>query len=207
MNNKRSAARRPGGYTLVELMLGVAIAATLASVALPSLGAFVQNNRRAAVVNELVATLLFARSEAIKRGEPVIVCGFHDTNRNGMLDPPEQTCGGRSWSEGWFSASWSDHDQDRTVDAGELREGTVRYYLNGSRGVKIATGNFLATPPVKPAGTAVIEPFLSRSSNGTITVCDSRGSAAARAVIIPPNGRPRVSGRKSSGAALDCPAT
>ena len=47
-------------------------------------------------------------------------------------------------------------------------------------------------------------PFTWRSTNGTITFCDERGAAHARAVIISYTGRPRVSDRTASRQLLSC---
>jgi hypothetical protein len=41
--------------------------------------------------------------------------------------------------------------------------------------------------------------------NGTVTFCDTRGPAAARAVIISYTGRPRVSDRGPGRRPLVCP--
>ena len=68
------AKSRPGGFTLVELMVTLTVLAILVGVALPSFRDMILNNRRTAIVNDLVSSLLLARSEAIKRGQPVSVC-------------------------------------------------------------------------------------------------------------------------------------
>ncbi len=82
------------GFTLIELMVVLAIAAILASVAVPSFRALIQNNRLATQANELTGTLNFARGEAIKRGRSVTVCVSTDqVNCTGGLD----------WSGGWIA--------------------------------------------------------------------------------------------------------
>jgi type IV fimbrial biogenesis protein FimT len=43
-----------------------------------------------------------------------------------------------------------------------------------------------------------------RSTNGTTVFCDSRGAAAARAVIVSYTGRPRVDSRDGDGRPLRC---
>lgn len=66
--------RRNAGFSLVELMVTVAVIAILAAVATPSLVSVVNNNRLAAQSNEMVASLQIARSEAVRMNAQVSVC-------------------------------------------------------------------------------------------------------------------------------------
>jgi len=121
MTRKSAAAPgRAGGQTLLELMVTLGIAGVLASVAVPSFSRVVLDSRRAAVVNDVVAALLFARTEAIKRRQPVIACGVRDANGNGVLEPAERTCVGHDWSQGWVVGAWRDANRDQRVDVDEL---------------------------------------------------------------------------------------
>jgi len=56
------------GFSLVELMVVVAIVAILAAVAAPSFSVMLRNNRLAAASSALQVSLSLARSEAVKRG-------------------------------------------------------------------------------------------------------------------------------------------
>jgi type IV fimbrial biogenesis protein FimT len=192
---------RPGGYTLIELLTVLCIAGVLASLAIPSFGTLSRDERRRAAVTELQATLLAARSEAVKRGgRQIVVCGVADAG----LAPAQQTCAGRDWTPGWALGTWDDADGDGTVDPAEF--GALRVFQPATGGgLSVRAGNFMATPPVAPAGTLVVKPFGKRSSNGTITVCDDRGPAAARAVIVSSLARARVSSKKADGKPLACP--
>jgi len=204
MTRKCAAApARAGGQSLLELMVSLAIAGVLASVAVPSFQRLLLDSRRTAVVNDLVAALYFARTEAIKRRQPVIACGVHDANGNGRLEPGERACAGPDWSDGWIVAAWHDADGDQAVEPAEL---TVlrEHATGGDLGITIDGGPFTATPPVTPAGTTVLRPFGQRSANGTVTVCDRRGPAHARGVIVGGSGRTRVSSRTAAGGPLDC---
>ena len=80
---------RNAGFTLVELMVTIAVAAVLLVVAVPSFQSMLVNNRISAQTNDLVADLAIARSEAAKRGGRVTVCASDDG----------ATCGG-SWANG-----------------------------------------------------------------------------------------------------------
>jgi type IV fimbrial biogenesis protein FimT len=55
------------GFTLVELMMGLAIVAIVLTLGVPSFGDLIRNNRLTAQVNQVVSALALARSEAIKR--------------------------------------------------------------------------------------------------------------------------------------------
>lgn len=204
MKKRRSAARRPGGYTLIELMVAASVAGTLAALAVPSFSRLVQDNRRTTVVNELLSTVMLARSEAIKRRQGVVVCGIHDANRNGRLDDDERGCAGQDWSDGWMAAPWRDSDGDGHVDAGELPPHPLKQVVNAQPGIRIAASAFSAAPT--PAGVVILRTFGQASANGTLTVCDPRGAAHARAVIVSPNGRSRISSHRADGSALGCGA-
>jgi len=93
------------GFTLIELLVALAIVVTLSVLAAPSLSNMLRVNRTAAEANRFVADLQFARSEALQRGQSVVICpssngtsclttntwhsgwiAFVDVNGNGTLD-------------------------------------------------------------------------------------------------------------------------
>lgn len=79
------------GFTLVELMVAVAVVGILATVAVPSMVGFVNTSRLAGASEELTASLQLAKSEAVRRNRTVTVCG----GQNGSDD----CTGGTSWSQ------------------------------------------------------------------------------------------------------------
>lgn len=64
---------RQSGFTIIELMVTMAVAAILIGIALPAFNDFVRQRTMAARVNEFVLALTYARSEAVRRGGRVSV--------------------------------------------------------------------------------------------------------------------------------------
>jgi type IV fimbrial biogenesis protein FimT len=84
---------RHAGITLIELLTVLALLALLAGLAVPALDTLVLNARRAAAMDGLVRAAWFARSEALKRGRPVLLCPAAEGNRCAADTA--------AWSEGW----------------------------------------------------------------------------------------------------------
>ncbi|MBW8811742.1 MAG: prepilin-type N-terminal cleavage/methylation domain-containing protein [Lysobacter sp.] len=60
------ALRRSAGFTLIELLVTIAIAAILLALALPTFTESIRANRVSTATNQMLATLNFARSEAVR---------------------------------------------------------------------------------------------------------------------------------------------
>src|SRR5688572_16029390 len=73
-SNRRRAARRVSGFTLIELMVTIAVASVLLGIAVPSFNQLIVTNRLTAQANEVVSAINFARSEAIKRNTSISFC-------------------------------------------------------------------------------------------------------------------------------------
>lgn len=101
----QSSTRPAGssGFTLLELMIALAIVGILLAVAAPNYRDAMMNVRISAQTNDLMADLALARSEALKRSLPVLLCASTDG----------KACGG-VWSDGWIV--FPDADNDGALD-------------------------------------------------------------------------------------------
>lgn len=68
----------PRGFTLIELIITVALAAIILSVGIPSFQQTIEQNQLTSQINLFTASLHLARSESVKRGRSVSVCGSSD---------------------------------------------------------------------------------------------------------------------------------
>lgn len=87
------------GFTLLELLVTVAVATILMAIAIPSYRQYVISSQRADASTSLFASLQRARSEAITRNSSIILC-----QRN-YYSTGAATCdtdADGSWEEGWL---------------------------------------------------------------------------------------------------------
>lgn len=79
------------GLTLIELLAAIAIVAVLAGLAVPALDGMLLNASRTATMDGLVRGAWLARTEALRRGRPVLLCPAAGCS----ADPS-------AWSAGWI---------------------------------------------------------------------------------------------------------
>ncbi len=70
--------RRADGFTLVELMVTVAMLAILSAIAFPSFQSTLRSNRVATATNEMIAAIALARSEAVRNNRGSSICASSD---------------------------------------------------------------------------------------------------------------------------------
>lgn len=70
------------GFTLIELLVVIVLVGITAAIAVPNFGRLIDSNQRSAAVNEMSGLLNFARSEAIRRGNGVVVYARDTSDAN-----------------------------------------------------------------------------------------------------------------------------
>jgi type IV fimbrial biogenesis protein FimT len=173
------------GFTIIELMVTLAVAGMLTAMAVPAFNNFVLNDRDVGQINSLVSSFNYARNEAIKLNSGgVQVCASSDG----------QTCNGTTaWNGGWIVKETLPNAPAATV---------LQYVpaFGGSNTLKVSGPN---STEVTFSSTGLVDAWL------TIQICDSRGGAFSRDVEVNATGRIASSttpGYSVSRAALTCPA-
>lgn len=157
------------GFTLIEMMIVLVIGTILLAVAGPGFRGLMGNNRSIAEVYTLRATLNQARSEALARRAPVVVC----PTRNGTSCAESD-----DWSTGYMA--FVDTDNNNTPNQNDPDEEIVQL-ASGPLAVNLAFDNGNRRVRFGAQGVAV-------GFEGTFTFCDGRGATHARALIINPVG-------------------
>ena len=171
---------RPNGFTLIELMVTLAIAAILMMVAVPSFVSFQKNAQLTSAANSLLVSINAARGEAMKRGMSVIVV---------------PTNNGSDWTTGWVVVV--DKNTPRTYTA--TVDNTVLTQAALPTGISI-TGNGIASGS-EPYILFDASGFSKTKANsfGALSISFARTDVAAadqyrqtRRIIIASTGRVRM---------------
>ncbi|QMU61951.1 MAG: prepilin-type N-terminal cleavage/methylation domain-containing protein [Gammaproteobacteria bacterium] len=168
--------KHESAFTLIELMITITVAAVVLTLGVPGFGRVIERNQLSAYTNQLVSSLHFARSEAVRRNQSIKVC--HSDNST--------DCNGSGYENSWII--FIDDDGDDVVDAGEelirVNENLPsNYTFNVNGGMDSFSFN-----------------AKGRSDNqGTFVLCKNSDLTKARAIIIGPGGRTRLAPLNSSG--------
>ena len=166
---RTTSPKLQSAFTVIELMMVVSILIILLAVAIPSFTASVVNNRLTTIANELVASLSYARSEAIRRGQHVAV---------------RKT--GTNWENGWQVFV----DIDRATNAS-------KNVFNAGTDVQISTVSTLPETYTL-RGNNNFENFIRYQPDGTsnnigsFAVCQNGNISGAKLIIVNVLGRVRI---------------
>lgn len=165
MRRVRFHVRSASGFTIIELMITIAVMAVLAMLAIPSFNSFIAGQQAKTGAHDLFLDLLYARSEAIKLNSSVYVAATGGDWANGWV---VTTVSGKTYAQCESDLSGCIKLQDAVPNVTfTATASSVTYQGNG----RIAAG---ATP--------------------TVTVCDGEASAGVpkRIIRLDLTGRPNI---------------
>ena len=167
------------GFTLVELIITVLLAAIVLGLGVPAFGNFIDNSRMISTTNDLVTDLLVARSEAVKRNNNVTICA----SSNGT------SCSGdNDWDTGWIV--FDDVNANAVVDGAAILR---RHAAAQDGGMSIAVTAGTAASFVSFNGDGFPRDANNVVLTATFSLCDHRGIVAgyqyARGIQLGASGR------------------
>ena len=167
------------GFTIIELMIAIAVLAVILTTAVPAMGRFLEQQRLTAAANGLVAHLQFARGQAISRNTLVAACPSSDGS---------SCTGGNRWDEGWIVYL----DPQKTGQPAQATD-VLRVVQALPEHVIHSGGRHR----VRFRGSGV-----AYGTNLTIRVCARGNPDAARAVIVSNPGRVRATRKVDPASCL-----
>ncbi len=178
---------RQDGFTLIELMIALAMAAILLMVAVPNFRETVKRNAIESMVTRLKSALTQAKTEAIARGHTVAICG----SANGSA------CSGSSdWSSGWIIFVDDGSGGGTAGDGARHADETLVSYQNidDQSDIKAKdTGGTITSLSFNGRG------YLGSDNASTLVVCGPDADVAyARGIVLLISGRAAHS-RDSAG--------
>lgn len=170
--------RQQDGFTLIELMIVIAILALIASYGIPRFNTMVQNGRLSTQANHLQGLMQLARSEAVTNRVDTLVCASTD----------QASCNTNNWELGVIV--FRDNDGNGSAAAAELVR-VMPAVTNGNtiRGVNGAI-SFLTDGTL--AGGAMLR------------ICDDRAEPSSRQIRLNTSGQSRISRGNAQGDVV-CP--
>lgn len=174
--------RRPGGYSLYELLITLGLFGLMLTLGIPSMGNIVADHRLRTEVDALFHAIHHARKESVVRRRVMTIC----PTRDGV------SCGDRAdWSAGWMLFVNVDRDQPAVRDDNEP---IVRYFEVRPENRVLANRSSFS-----------LRSTQLRATNGTFVFCDRAGRGRPRALVVSYTGRPRVAYEDTRGRPYRCP--
>ncbi len=178
--------KRTSGFTLIELMFVLAVAAILASVAVPALQMFSTNAKQTGAINDFVSSLHLARNTAITTNARVTMCASSNAT----------SCENVGWENGWIL--FRDSNSNQTVDGTDAIIGTG----SASNDLSIDSAEYGLFLMYRPNGRVMSANV--GTNTGEFTVCDNRGADYSKVVSVALSGRPKLSKTMTDGSAPSC---
>lgn len=172
MASRKILKHRARGLTLVELLVTLAIVAVGAAIAAPSFKGMIADTRLSAQANDLLASLKYTRSEAVKRNARVSIC----------KKASDATCdvtatATASWQGGWLVF----------VDggtAGTLDSGDTILRVQGPLAASTLIGDGSITNFVSYIGSGQTSASGGGTQVGTFSLCDPLATAKRKKIAV-----------------------
>lgn len=168
--------KKSNGFSLIELVITMSIMLIAVGIAAPSISIMLKESQIQAQLDKFIIALNYARSEAIKRNQNVVLC-------------PRATatsCGTVNWEDGWLIYADVTNPGVLDVPGDTILKQQIALPAN-------------TTLRVTPGSASNFETSVTYNRSGRTTasdsfvLCDSRGfrGNATRVISVSPTGRPK----------------
>ena len=194
MNHRKHCTKKPvspehqAGFTLIELIVTLAIAAIVLTQGIPSFWTTIQNNKISTTTNDLVGDINLARSEAISRGVTVTLC---------RSDNPQAgaSCGNAgAWNTGWLIYA----DDDNSGDFDPANDTLIRIGQPVSNTITLSSSAGVTGISYSSNG------LTSSAATAVFAFCDSRGVDYGNELRVNTTGRPRLTRGSPTAPLTSC---
>ena len=182
------------GYTIIELMVVLAVAAIILSVGLPRMNAIIEGNAMVANSNNFLAGIHITRSEAIKRNQRVTIC--RSDAKNMAKDVFKCATGTSGWDKGWFVFE-EGSDVGNIIGEYTANDGDILKVGMGVEGAGITTitaSNTSISNYISFTSRGVPKQRSGNSQSGVFRICQETAAGGIRTagVELTAAGRQRV---------------
>jgi len=167
------------GYTLMELLVTLAIVGIVAVMATPNMITMMERNQKSSALNNVLGMLSIGRSEAVTRQLTVSACASTD----------QATCDTNNWEAGWLLFVDDGSGTGGVADDGNLN-GTEEILRIGGAASGDVTIRLLAD--IADQGAISFDDEGLAVDPGTIVVCIDGDVDSASAAILNVSGQPRL---------------
>ncbi|MDE1168121.1 MAG: GspH/FimT family pseudopilin [Pseudomonas sp.] len=164
------------GFNLIQLMISLAIVATLLQLASPTFSRMLENHRREVLANELAAGLRAAKTEAVLRSQDVVIHALEG-----------------DWSAGWriivdLSGQGADDDSN-----------PVLFVRNGKAAFKVV-GNRPVQSHVRFTGMGWPRLDAGGFQAGSLHLCEAGEPFSHYRIVVAASGRIRIENKRAETA-------
>jgi len=174
------------GFTIIELMLTIAVAAVILTLGVPSFQGLMERNQLTSNINRFISSLALARSESIKRNQRVVVCPSND----GI-----ECANAGGYDNGWII--FVDVNADGSRDSDNNNEELIWQGERIAAGMTLrGTGSYNTSIPYTPAGR------INLPLNGSVRLCIENDTSRAKMVTLIRSGRVHLANYNAEGVPL-----
>lgn len=167
------------GFTLIELIVTLAVVSILLLTGIPMLNQMTTSNRLVTQINSIAGSLSVARSESIKRAESITLCGSTDG----------ATCDTSNWESGWIV--FTDADNNAVLNSTSETMLKIVAPFNGGSTLRLSESDSTNIMRYKSDGSLRDQNAdATRTDKGTFTLCEqSASTTTAKAINVNALGR------------------